>query len=175
MSNTNDRLDQITVELQALLEARIQELTGAMRVAERTTRQIVTTEVEIQRARATQETLAGEMAELERDHGGIRARADEVRAQHESLVTERKRLREALQTREREVREADAEIDESRRRLANLEDEAESLRRENNDLKSKIRTLEENVVRMRKLKEELMMSISGLSQQMAALNLGSKD
>jgi chromosome segregation ATPase len=174
-NETTDRLNQISAELAGILEARIQELMAAMKAAEQATRQVVSTEMEIGRYRQLQDTLAAEVVELSRDMGGLRTRAEEVRGQHVGLVAERDRLRDQVARTEREVREADGQIEDQRARLRALEEEGEALRRENNDLRSKIKTLEENVGRMRKLREELMMSISGLSQQMAALNLGSKE
>lgn len=173
--DSSDRLTELSSELATILEGRIQELMGAMKSAEQTTRKIVSTEMEIARYQQLQVSLAGEMTDIDRDVTALRGRSDEVRAQHAGLSEERERLREQVARQEREVREADAGIEDGRSRLRSLDDEAETLRRENNDLKGKIRTLEENVGRMRKLKEELMMSISGLSAQMSALNLGTKE
>ncbi|MFN7147630.1 MAG: hypothetical protein ACK4YP_27930 [Myxococcota bacterium] len=174
-SESTDRLNQISAELAGILESRIQELMAAMKAAEQATRQVVSTEMEIQRYRTLQEGLSAEMGELQQQIDALRARADEVRAQHGGLVSERDRLRDQVDRFEREVREADAQIEEQRVRLRGLEEESESLRRENTDLRGKTKTLEENVARMKKLKEELLMSISGLSQQMAALNIGAKE
>ncbi len=175
MSDSSERLNQISAELSALLEARVQELLSAMRETERITRQIVSTEVEIARARSTRESLASESVELEKELAVLRAGVESVHSTHSGLADERKRLRDAVAQREREVREGDAENDDARRRLAALDDASDALRRENADLRSKIRTLEENVARMRKLKEEMMLSISGLTQQMSSLNLTSKE
>lgn len=175
MPTDSDRLTQISTELAGILETRIQELMAAMRQAEQTTRQIVSTEMEIGRYRQLQESLGGEIGALQGELETLRARAEEVRDQHGGLTEERDRVRELVNRQEREVREADVQIEEGRTRLRSLEDEAEVLRRENADLKTKIRTLEENVGRMRKLKEELMLSISGLTAQMSALNIGSKE
>jgi chromosome segregation ATPase len=174
-SESTDRLNQISAELAGILESRIQELLGAMKAAEQATRQVVSTEMEIQRYQQLQEGLRSEMADLGQQTDALRARADEVRAQHTGLTSERDRLRDQVDRFERDVRESDAQIEEQRGRLRGLEEESESLRRENTDLRTKIKTLEENVVRMRKLREELMMSISGLSQQMASLNIGAKE
>ena len=174
-SDSSDRLNEISGELAGILESRIQELMTAMKAAEQATRQVVTTELEIARYRQLQENLSGELGEIGGEMETLRARAEDVRAQHGALVTERDRLRENVERAERDVRETDAQIEGHRSRMRGLEEESESLRRENNDLRGKIRTLEENVVRMRTLREELMMSISGLSQQMAALSIGAKE
>jgi chromosome segregation ATPase len=174
-SDTTDRLNQISSELASILEARVQELLTAMKAAEQATRQVVSTELEIQRYQQLQASLSVDMGELNRQVDVLRSRADEVRVQHSGLVGERDRLREQVDRFEREVREADAQIEDQRARMRKLEEESDALRNENNDLRGKIKTLEENVARMRKLREELMMSISGLSQQMAALNIGAKE
>jgi chromosome segregation ATPase len=176
MSTDNaDRLSQISAELAGILEGRISELMAAMRAAEQNTRKIVSTELEIARYRQLEGTLSTEMGELAREVKALESRLGEVRMQHSTLVEERDRLREQVSRLERDVRSADSQIEESRTRLRSLEEESEALRRENGELKGKTRTLEENVARMRKLKEELMTSLSGLTQQMSSLNLGAKD
>ncbi len=174
-TDTTDRLSQISGELATILEARIQELMTAMKAAEVATREVVTTGGEIARYRQLEASLTGELTQLREEIAGVQKQADEVRQRHAGLVAERDRLRDEAARHEREVQEADAQIVEQRARLRTLEEEGEAIRRENTDLKGKIRTLEENVVRMRALREELMMSISGLSHQMASLNLGSKE
>ena len=66
---------------------------------------------------------------------------------------------------EREIREFDGEVERSRQQIVALEAEANALREENNALRTKVKTLEENITRMRRLKEELMNSVTGLAQQ----------
>ncbi|MDP2306037.1 MAG: hypothetical protein Q8P18_08415 [Pseudomonadota bacterium] len=174
-TESSDRLNQISVELAGILEARIQELMVAMKGAEQATRQVVSSEMEISRYRQLEESLTAEITELRVEMEALGARVDEVRTQHTGLLGERDRLRDQVERTEREVREADAQIEDQRGRMRHLEEESEALRRENTDLKGKLRTLEENVGRMRKLREELMLSMSGLSQQMQALNIGAKE
>lgn len=174
-TENSDRLNQISAELAGILESRIQELMAAMKGAEQATRQVVSTEMEISRYRRLQETLSAEITDLHAETEALSLRTDEVRAQHGTLVGERDRLRDQVDRSERDVREADAQIEDQRGRVRNLEEESDALRHENTDLKSKLRTLEENVARMRRLREELMLSMSGLSQQMASLNLGAKE
>ena len=50
-----------------------------------------------------------------------------------------------------------------------VEDEANTLRAENTNLRTKAKALQENLTRMRQLRDELMSSISGLTQQMSGL------
>src|SRR3990172_8570896 len=92
-SDIGARLNEISAELNGLLEARIAELTTALKGAEQVTRQIVSTEMEITRYRQLQDSLGGEMGDLKRELGALRARADEVRSQHGGLITEREKLR----------------------------------------------------------------------------------
>jgi len=166
-SDTDARLGEIRNELALILEARVSELMKVMRQTEQTTRQIVSTELEITRYRHMQEQLGEELSELSEEVEALNVRTREVRDQHASIRKDRDRAKEDLQQAERGVREADSEVETLRQRLATLTSEAESLQAENVDLKARIRTLEENVARMRKLKEELMSSISGLTAQMA--------
>jgi chromosome segregation ATPase len=175
MSDSTERLNKISAELASILEARVQELATSMRDAERVTRQIISTEVEIARARSTKETLGTESDGLDKELAALRKEADVVRGRHGALVEERNRLRDTVAQRERDVRDAESEVQSARKRLGSLDEEAEALRRETADLRTKLGALEENVTRMRKLKEELMQGISGLSQQMAALNLPQKE
>ncbi len=174
-SETTQRLNEISAELAALLEARIQELASAMKAAESATRQIVSTEMEIARYRQSHVNLSGEIVSLEREMEAVRTHANEIGEQVGTLTTERDRLRSEVARREREVREADAEIQKLQARSRGLEEEGDTLRQENQDLRGKTQTLQENVTRMKKLKEELMLSISGLTQQMGNLHLGNKE
>ena len=169
-----DRLEAISTELADILEHRIQELMDVMRVTEATTRQIVSTELEIARGRATREALGAELSVLEAEVKELRSRAEKANSSYASLVEERRSLRDTVTSREREVRELDTQVEELRRNHVNLEAEGESLRRENAELGTRVRTLEENVKRLRTIKDELMTSLSGLSQQMPELRIGTK-
>ena len=56
-----------------------------------------------------------------------------------------------------------------REEVQQAETDASSLRNENTSLRTKAKTLQENVTRMRQLRDELMSSIRGLTQQMSGL------
>jgi chromosome segregation ATPase len=170
----NDRLEAISTELADILEHRIQELMDIMRVTEATTRQIVSTELEIARGRATREALGAELSTLEAEVQELRKRAGTANASYAALVEERRGLRDSVTAREREVRELTTQVEDLRRSQVNFEAEGESLRRENAELGSRVRALEENVKRLRTLKDELMTNLSGLSQQMPELRIGTK-
>jgi chromosome segregation ATPase len=175
MSTAESRISEITAELQTILERRLTELGTAMKSAEGVTRQIVSAEMEITRYKQLQDSLGGEMGDVKRELGALRARADEVRSQHGGMLGEREKLRGEVAKLEQDAREGGGETERLRARSRALEDECEQLRKETERERVKIKALEDNVQKMRKLKEELMQSISGLSAQMASLNLSSKE
>lgn len=140
-----DRLNEISNELAGILEARIQELTSAMKGAEQTTRQIVATEMEIARYRQIVETMSGEVAGLQEEAASARKRAESARAAWTEAMSER---------------------DAARSEANRLDDQAEELRRESAELRAKAKALEESVSRMRKMRDDAMGSVSGLEQQL---------
>jgi chromosome segregation ATPase len=163
-----DRLTQISTELAGILESRIQELVGAMKSAEQSTRQIVSTEMEIARYRQVAEALAGDRESIQKESEQLKARAEEARAEHAALVGERDRLRD-------EVTAAERALTAQREENKGLQDAADALTKETGDLRSRSKALEENVVRMRKMREELLSGIGNLTRDMSQLGLGSKD
>ena len=175
MPNETSRLQEINTELTSILEARIAELTVVMRAAEQTTRQIVATEMEIGRYRQLQSSTGPELEQLQAERQSLGLRADELRAEHGKLTQSRDDARNEVLRLQQEQRELDGETEKLRAQQRSLEEEGEALRRENNDFKSRIRTLEENISRMKKLKEEMMLSISGLTAQMSNLAMGNKE
>ena len=171
---SSDRLQELRLELEDILDTRLSALSEALRDTERATRRVVAAEIEIERTRARRETLEAEVVALEATaHEGAEAMAA-VTARHDELTAERQRLSEEATRLELEVVDADSHVEQTRSRVAQLEAEAETLRSENAGLKAKLKTLEENIARMRRLKEELMSSISGLTQQMTGLAGGSE-
>ena len=169
---TGKRLLSIQQELASILEARLAELTEAMKQTELVTRRIVAAEVELDRHTGTRTQLAAELAGLEQDTQDARARADEIRGAHGVRLRERDVARGELERLEREVREVDAEVEQNRQRARDLEATSETLRRENAALKTRLKTLEENVARMRQLQKELMASMSDVTQQMTGGDKG---
>ena len=69
------RLDEIRVELGEILETRVSELMIHMRESEETTRRILTSELEIARARQLREDLENETSRVEQDLDALRALA----------------------------------------------------------------------------------------------------
>jgi chromosome segregation ATPase len=172
---TSQRLQAIQTELAKILEARLNELSDAMKQTEATTRRILAAEIEIERHAASREQFERDLLGVEAEAKAARAQAEEGRTQHGNLLRERDRLRAEVQRIEREVRDADAEIEQNRKRSRELESTSETLRRENTALKVKLKTLEENVVRMRQIQKELMTSMSELTQKMTDLSAGDKE
>ena len=166
---TSQRLEQIREELAGILEARLSELNEIIRGTESVTRRIVAAEVEVERHRGTALNLQGEMTALREEVGSAEQRVEAVRKEHSLVRAQYEEARTELRRTEEEVSEERAQLQATRGRVQALEGEAEELRNENTSLKAKLRTLEDNIARMRRLKEELMSSISGLTQQMTGL------
>jgi len=173
--DTGDRLARIESELAEVLEQRLGVLADALASSERVTRRIIAAEVEIERHNQSRVTLREEMAELERQVGEDRTRGDAMAAELASLQAERNRLRDTAVELDRNLETTRGEVEDTRGRVAALESESDALRNENTALRTKLKTLEENLSRMRQLKDELMSSISGLTQQMSGLAGGGSE
>lgn len=170
-----DRLQSIQEELDNILRGRIAELQTAMTSAEETARQIVASEFEAARVRQVREDLDGRIAGVQSDLDALEAQSEEVRAGHGATIKLRDELNMELKRLIEETEEAEREVQGARIRTRKLEKESDSLRQENVELKLKLRTLEDNVSRMKKLREELLSSISSLSQQMSSLAATDQD
>ena len=172
---TSDRLQAIQGELQQILEARLGELAQTLRGSEQVTRRIVSAEIEIERHRATAQQLEAETAGLSAELEEARALMAGGREAYDMAVAERDRHRAKVGSVEASVRELRAEVESTRQQAEALDRESEILRSENATLKNKLATLEENVLRMRRLREELMTSVSGLTQEMTGLAGGGNE
>jgi chromosome segregation ATPase len=172
--NHAERMQEIQGELEAILDDRLDELTRALRATENTTRKIVGTEIDIERHNATRARLEAEFEGLNSQAESAQKDANKVKGRHDALVAERDQLLGEVLRLETEVKDTSRAAERTREKVGTLEDEAETLRTENNALKTKLKTLEENISRMRRLKEELMSSISGLTAQMTGLAGGNK-
>lgn len=147
MSNPSaDRLNQLTTELSTLLESRLLELTTAMKAAESTTRQVVSTEMEIGRYRHVVETLEAESGGLQKEAATLRTQVEEARTRFATSASERDRLRAELI------------------RLADQEDE---LRREVAKMRGEQRSLEESLARLDRVKSESAAALGELRGKLA--------
>lgn len=163
---SDDRLEQIQTELASILEERLGALDRVLQQTEASTRRIIAANVETERHQSHVQRLENERESAEKEVMLVRSQADEVRNRHAGLIQERDRTRADVHRLEQEVRESDAEVERNRQRITALEAESSTLREENNALRTKVKTLEENIVRMKRLKEELMSSVTGLAQQL---------
>jgi len=173
--DTSERLERVQAELAAVLEERLGVLSDALANSERTTRRIIAAEVELERNLQAREALTREVGELEVQVRDARTRCDETRRQHEQLTAERDALQKTELELDKGLEEGRSQVAAARSRVEGLEKEADGLRNENTGLRTKVKTLEENLTRMRQLKDELMSSISGLTQQMSGIAGGNPE
>jgi chromosome segregation ATPase len=167
--DTGDRLARINAELSEVLEQRLGVLAEAVAASERVTRRIIAAEVEIERHNQHRTALEQEVTDLEGRVGEDRKRWEGAKGEMARLVAERDIMQETVAQLDRDLDATRSEVADLRTRSGGLEGEAEALRNENTALRTKHKTLEENLTRMRQLKDELMSSISGLTQQMSGL------
>jgi chromosome segregation ATPase len=173
--DTSKRLEAVQTELAEVLEERLGVLAEALAHSERTTRRIIASEVELERNTQSRHALTQEVGELEQQVRASRSRCDEARRRHEQLAQERDSLQAKQAELDRGLEQSRTEVSAARERVEGLEQEATGLRSENTALRTKLKTLEENLTRMRQLKDELMSSISGLTQQMSGVAGGKPD
>jgi chromosome segregation ATPase len=152
-TDSTDRLNQISLELASILEARIQELTSSMRAAEATTRQIVAAEMDIARYRHVQEASLPELEALKTETASAKAKADGLKAEQTRLQSERDQLS---------------------KQLKQLEESNESLQKENQLLQNRARMLEESLSQLKKLNEQFSGGVGALTQEVSSLMLGLK-
>lgn len=92
------------------------------------------------------------------------------------LMTSIKSLREVttrIATTELDIRRQEAMKQQLESELGPLENRAESLNHENAEIQAKVEQLRDTVQRMKKLREELMSNLSGLTGEMKGLTGGS--
>lgn len=161
-----DRLQQIQQELSTILEERLSALSQVMQATEATTRRIISADIELERHRLNQDRFDAERTALEENVHKLRLQAEEIRRKHAGLLAEQDQLKTEVERRESENRQLDAAVERHRQRIGALEAEGKTLREENANLRTKVKTLEENIIRMQRLKDELMSSVTGLAQQL---------
>ena len=167
MSATEDnRLQAIQDELTAILEARLGALHAVLQNTESITRRIISADVELERHNFNQTKLETELSGIDQKVEQARAQVEDVTGKVASLTVEHEQLSAEIEKKEQEVRTLDLEANGARKQIAALEEEAGALREENASLRTKVKTLQENIVRMQRLKDELMSSVTGLAQQL---------
>ncbi|HCH62613.1 MAG TPA: hypothetical protein DFR83_07415 [Deltaproteobacteria bacterium] len=158
-SSAPDRLDQIQQELASILEERLAALTTSLQATEATSRRIVATEMELQRAQQTQSRLTAEVAQLESGAQGFVAQRETLEAEHAQTLQEHAKQMGALEGLQQIIADASVENSSSRARLTKLEAQAEALMTENENLQAQLRTVEENISRMTALRDEIIHNI----------------
>lgn len=169
------RLRALQDELQQILEDRLKELVQAVTDGEEAARRILTAEVELERHRALASRLQAEADALAAELGAVGEQTVRLAALHRQAQAELEAHRGRQSLGEAEVAEIRRAVEAGRAQLEALEAEARALREENTTLKNKLDTLQENVQRMRRLRQELMTSISGLTQEMTGLAGGNNE
>lgn len=159
-----DRLDEIQQELATILEERITRLNASLQANEATSRRIVATELELQRAKATGEHLASEVTRLESETRDFVERREALESQHAQTLQARNEQKTALDELQGFIDDAGAENTSSRARLSQLEQQADALRKENADLKSELQSVEDNISQMTALRDEIMHKIRDRSE-----------
>lgn len=163
------QLERIQAELGEIVDARIHALESVLQNAERMTRRLIKAEMELEHLNNNESELSLQAATLENQVATSRARNLEIEDSHQRLITERDDLRARQEKLNAESSGLRTEVLELRDEVDSVEEQANALRRENTNLRTKAKALQENVTRMRQLRDELMSSISGLTQQMSGL------
>ena len=169
------QLERIQTELGEIVDARIQALEAVLQNAERMTRRLIKAEMELEHLNGNESELSLQAATLESQVATARARNVEIEESHQRLLDERDQLRARQEQLEQESSVLRDEVTSLRNEVSQVEDQANGLRRENTNLRTKAKALQENVTRMRQLRDELMSSISGLTQQMSGLAGGDSE
>lgn len=163
------KLHRIQEELGEIVDARIQALESVLQNAEQMTRRLIKAEMELEHLNNNESDLAAQALNLENQVTTARGRNSKIEASHKQLVEEREKLRSRQEQLFSESSVLRQEVDTLRQQVDDVEEEANTLRTENTSLRTKAKALQENLTRMRQLRDELMSSISGLTQQMSGL------
>ena len=166
MSKNEDQLETIQKQLTAIVQDRLGALDAVLRTTENLTRRIIAAEIETGRHRDQHAQLTSELDTLTQEVEQSRELSNTVRTRHTALLDERNRLRGEIERLDRIVRDLDGQVTHDQQIQAARESEVKELQTENNSLRKKVKTLEDNIVRMQRLKEELMSSVTGLAQQL---------
>ena len=165
----SNKLERIQAELGEIVDERIQALEAVLQNAERMTRRLIKAEMELEHLSGNETELTLQASTLEDQVAAARSRNAEIEATHQRLLAERDQLAARQRALAEESEDLRSTVEALREEVQQAETDASSLRNENTSLRTKAKTLQENVTRMRQLRDELMSSISGLTQQMSGL------
>lgn len=155
----SNRLPEIQAELQKILDARLAELTQVIADTEKTTRDIVSAELEIARTKQAAEGLEAEATRLQKDAESIKARTADIQKGHGKRVEERDLLRLELEGLEEEGNELRGQVSDLEKKVKKAEENNTKLTKDKSSLEAKLKDLEDNIKKMKKLKADLMSSI----------------
>ncbi len=167
-----DRLQILQKEMGLILEARLGELSSAIRASEQVTRQIITTELEIQRHGQRKSELLLELDALHLKGQTSEDALENTKQKKEKLISSIAQLEAELE----EVRSEVLRYQETAINLqANLEDmetESKQLRNENAKLKLQVKEYSANIEGMKALRDERMLSVMQLTETMSQIASG---
>lgn len=165
----SNRLQEIQVELKSILDDRLAELTTAIAETEKTTRDIVTAELEIARSRQAGDGLEAEAVRLKSDAVSITSRTADIKKDHAKRVEERDLLKLELEGLEEEGGELRKEVSALEKKVKKAEENNAKLVADKDGLESKLTELRDNIQKMKKLKADLM---SSMKENMSELTGG---
>ncbi len=170
--NVATQLERIQSELGQIVDARIAALEAVLQNAERMTRRLIKAEVELEHLNENESDMTVQAEALEAQLLTARARNAEIKKDHDALLNQQEELTSRSEHLTETSQALRQDVEKARAKVLEIETEANTLRTENTSLRTKAKTLQENVTRMQQLKDELMSSISGLTQQMSGLASG---
>ena len=170
-----DRLQSIQKEMAHILEARLGELSSAIRSSEQVTRQIITTEMEIKRHSQRERELQDELEMLQLKGKKSEETLDDAKGLKSKLIAQNAQLEAELEEVRAEVgRYKETAID-LQANLDEMETESKQLRNENAKLKLQVKEYSANIEGMKALRDERMLSVMQLTEKMSQIASGKEE
>ena len=167
-----DRLQSIQKEMALILEARLGELSSAIRASEQVTRQIITTELEIQRHKQRETDLGVELDVLRLKSQKTEDALEDSKQLKEKLIAQNAELEAELEEVRSEVGRYQETAVELQANLEDMEVESKQLRNENAKLKLQVKEYSANIEGMKALRDERMLSVMLLTETMSQIASG---
>ena len=169
-SDTN-RLQSIQKEMALILEARLGEL-FRHRASEQVTRQIITTEMDIQRHQQRESDLSTELERLRVNHQQSEDELEEAKQRKQKLISQNAELAAELEEVRAEVSRYQETAVQLQTDLEDMETESKQLRNENAKLKLQVKEYSANIEGMKALRDERMLSVMQLTETMSQIARG---
>jgi len=167
-----DRLQGIQKEMALILEARLGELSSAIRASEQVTRQIITTELEIQRHKRREGDLTTELEDLRLKNQKSEDAFEEAKQLKKKLISQNAELEAELEEVRSEVERYQETAIELQASIEDMETESKQLRSENAKLKLQVKEYSANIEGMKALRDERMLSVMQLTETMSQIASG---